>query len=474
MSLSSYHSQISKLQKEILDLDKKIFAETKKTIDKQSQINSVSKSITKTTSLSTLQSKQSQILRYNKESLSIQQKINDYEKQKRTKKESLNKRIDALKKEEAALQKRQQSSSRIQNSSLNFGRTLQLSSNLNDSEEPQIDFMRATNNQTETISNDNRVFITYRWESKEHDDKVFDFANYLRDNGFEADMDKKLAQQETSINFVKMMHKAMHDYPKIIIILSEGYKQRADSFEGGVGTEYELIINDINNSPNKYILASFQGRAKEITPAGFKGRDIVDLSVKEERTRLFEKLTGHERYIFAEVAKNKPKLPVKVARAFAVDEAADVIDRITIDPVIKATGEAVVLGGLYKFIDFKLKFVFTNITNGSIGGFNYIIKIPRELDLANYEDADPDGFVNYERSYKGTVFQKQRVTTEDFLIKVAHQNVRQIIGSLIKVDLYTEHGALEKEFQATELIKLKPGGEQHKDVVPLSLDLFIS
>ncbi|TCD03224.1 SEFIR domain-containing protein [Pedobacter psychroterrae] len=474
MSITTYHSQISKLEKELLDLDKKIIVEHKKMMDKQAKINSVNRSITKNTSVSMIKSKQDQMLRYKKETLTIQQKLNDYEKLKRTKKESLNKKIDALRKEETALQKRQQSLDRIQNGSLNFGRTLQLTPSLKEPEEPQINFMEETNNDTANSSETNRVFISYSWDSKDHEDKVFDFSNYLRDNGFEADIDKKLDQQQTAINFVKMMHIAMNNYPKVIVVLSEGYKERADGFKGGVGTEYELMINDINDNPNKYILASFSGRANEIIPAGFKGRDIVDLSDPEEMTRLFEKLMGHERYVFAEVAKTKPVLPVRLARAFLVAQDVEAPDPISIDPMIKATGDASLFAKQYKHIDFMLKFVFTNTTGSNISGFSYNIKIPRELDLDHYHEADPDGFVSYERSFEGKLFQKQKMSTEGFLIKVAHQNIRRIIESVIKVDVYTEHGPIEKEFLAKELIWIKPGGEQHLEAVPLSPDLFIS
>lgn len=474
MSLTTYYSQISKLEKELLDLDKKILVEHKKIMDRQAKINSVSRSITKNTAFSTIKSKQDQILRYKKEILNFQQKLNDYEKLKRTKKESLNKKMDALRKEEIALQKRQQSLDRIQNSSLNFGKTLQLTSSLNGTGEPQINFMEETNNDTANSTETNRVFISYSWDSKEHEDKVFDFSNYLRDNGFEADIDKKLGQQQTAINFVKMMHIAMHDYPKVIVILSEGYKERADSFKGGVGTEYELMINDINDNPNKYILASFSGRANEIIPSGFKGRDIVDLSDPEEITRLFEKLMGHERYVFAEVAKTKPVLPVRLARSFVVEEAVAAPDPIAVDPMIKATGDASFFAKQYKHIDFTLKFIFTNTTSSTLTGFSYNIKIPRELDLDHYHDADQDGFVNHERTFEGKIFKQQKVSTEGFLIKVAHQNIRKVIDSVIKVDVYTEHGPSQKEFPTVDLIRIKPGGEHHLEPVPLSPDLFIS
>ena len=39
-----------------------------------------------------------------------------------------------------------------------------------------------------------------------------------------------------------MMHKAMTDYEKVIIILSRTYKLKAEAFKGGVGNEYLLVM----------------------------------------------------------------------------------------------------------------------------------------------------------------------------------------------------------------------------------------
>ena len=34
------------------------------------------------------------------------------------------------------------------------------------------------------------VFVTYSWDNEEHNDKVIAFTNELRDQGFEAEMDR--------------------------------------------------------------------------------------------------------------------------------------------------------------------------------------------------------------------------------------------------------------------------------------------
>ena len=122
------------------------------------------------------------------------------------------------------------------------------------------------------------VFVSYSWDSEDHNQKVLAFTNHLRENGFEAQLDRMLSQEETAINFIKMMHKAMSEHPKVIVVLSKGYKEKAETFKGGVGEEYGILLNDISGNPNKYILVSFEERSDAIIPLGLKGRDIVDLS----------------------------------------------------------------------------------------------------------------------------------------------------------------------------------------------------
>src|SRR5258706_6765887 len=113
------------------------------------------------------------------------------------------------------------------------------------------------------------VFVTYSWDTEDHQLKVLAFFNHLRKNGYHTDIDRKVSQEETAADFIKMMHSAMTDYKKVIIVLSTGYKEKADSFKGGVGTEYGLIIKDISDHPNKYILVSFEGISNSILPLNF-------------------------------------------------------------------------------------------------------------------------------------------------------------------------------------------------------------
>lgn len=156
------------------------------------------------------------------------------------------------------------------------------------------------------------VFVSYCWESESYKEKVISFINFLREKGFAADMDIKFMQEESSVDFNRIMYKGIMKYDKVIVLLSENYKIKAEAFDGGVGKEYRFILNDIEKQPTKYILASFFELTKEIiekiTPIEFSGREIVDLPKDESDNfeNLFGKLTESQKYVFSEVASETP------------------------------------------------------------------------------------------------------------------------------------------------------------------------
>lgn len=108
MNSSYYQSQVTKLEKEIADLQKKIADESKKEFDKQKQIDTINRSITKNTSISTLQSKQRQISNYQKNILDIKKKVSDLQKKVATKSTDLQKKKQELSKAEGHERKEQQ------------------------------------------------------------------------------------------------------------------------------------------------------------------------------------------------------------------------------------------------------------------------------------------------------------------------------------------------------------------------------
>lgn len=171
-----------------------------------------------------------------------------------------------------------------------------------------------------------KIFVSYSWDSEEHKANVRAFTNELRNQGLHAEMDDSLKQNETAIDFYKMMHKWITDSDKVIIVLSSGYKRKANSFVSGVGNEYSKIIKEINNYPKKYILVSFEGISDDITPLELQGREIIDLS-PAQRNRFFKtllrKLFDIHEFKFDEVSEKELNLPIHSIPRFLDDKVVD-------------------------------------------------------------------------------------------------------------------------------------------------------
>lgn len=133
------------------------------------------------------------------------------------------------------------------------------------------------------------VFVTYAWENDLFNSQIISFVNFLRERGFDASMDRKKSQEESSLNLNKMIVEGIQNSDKVIVVLTEKYREKADKFEDGVGMEYQLILEDIKKNKNKYILVSFGNAVIEsITPTGLKGRIVLDLKKDQDENEFNE------------------------------------------------------------------------------------------------------------------------------------------------------------------------------------------
>ncbi|RFN58406.1 AbiTii domain-containing protein [Marixanthomonas ophiurae] len=158
------------------------------------------------------------------------------------------------------------------------------------------------------------VFVTYAWEDNEHNDKVISFVNFLRESGYNATMDRKESQEDTATDFNQMMITGISNSDKVIVVLSEKYKEKADNFIGGVGTEFRIIFEQLKTYTNKFVFVSFGKNPNEvIVPTAIGGRDILNLKKDQDETKfnqLFAKLNSENTIVFSEV--NETRVEVKV------------------------------------------------------------------------------------------------------------------------------------------------------------------
>ncbi|SPY35874.1 SEFIR domain [Porphyromonas cangingivalis] len=164
------------------------------------------------------------------------------------------------------------------------------------------------------------VFVTYAWENEEHNDKVISFVNFLREKGYNASMDRKESQEETATNFNKMMIQNIQNSEKVIIVLSPKYKEKADTFTGGVGFEFGMVLEELKIHINKYIFVSFgTEKFEDITPLGIAGREILDLKKDQDQNEfneLFAKLDNKSTIVFSDVNEEKVEVKIKEIKPF--------------------------------------------------------------------------------------------------------------------------------------------------------------
>ncbi|MBT9779627.1 TIR domain-containing protein [Clostridium sp. MCC353] len=149
------------------------------------------------------------------------------------------------------------------------------------------------------------IFVSYSWVNEKPDETVLQLVAKLRKNGYEAECDVMKIQEHASINFVEMMARNLQEAEKVIVVLSETYKRKADSFSGGVGEEYRYIIGNISKETNKYILVSFDRNLENVQPKFLSRNQVIFLDDDDGFNQLLFKLNNIGEYSFPEVNPNK-------------------------------------------------------------------------------------------------------------------------------------------------------------------------
>ena len=123
------------------------------------------------------------------------------------------------------------------------------------------------------------VFISYSWDSPEHEDWVINLATKLRENGVDAILDKwdlgllgKLLPHfmETSISKSQ----------RVICVMTPNYKKKTENLTGGVGYEYSIITAEIfadSINTSKFIPLFRRGTDADAIPTALRGRKYVDM-----------------------------------------------------------------------------------------------------------------------------------------------------------------------------------------------------
>lgn len=154
-----------------------------------------------------------------------------------------------------------------------------------------------------------KLFISYSWDSEEHKNWVRQFTNDLIKNGIPTILDQY--ELKLGHNMKNFMPESISKADKILIILTENYKLKAENLTGGVGFEYSILREDLfSNIKNndKIIPIIRQGNVKETMPVflnQFLGMDMTSQEMYEEQLNLLV------RELYNEPINKKPLLGVK-------------------------------------------------------------------------------------------------------------------------------------------------------------------
>lgn len=142
--------------------------------------------------------------------------------------------------------------------------------------------LAASINETHAKKDDTRipkVFISYSYDSMEHEDWVLSLATKLCDNGVDVILDKwDLGALGKPLP--DFMEKSITQSQRVICIMTPNYKKKTENLAGGVGYEYSIITSEIFSdgaNTSKFIPLLRNGTDTNAIPTALKGRKYVDM-----------------------------------------------------------------------------------------------------------------------------------------------------------------------------------------------------
>ena len=188
-----------------------------------------------------------------------------------------------------------------------------------------------------------KVFISYAWNGKEYQDKVMSFANSLIECGIEVILDKYDLKEGQ--NIYAFMEKSVSDtsVTNVLLLIDPTYEQKANSRQGGVGTETQIISPEVYEKveQTKFLPIIFgrdsTGRIPK--PNYLKSTLYFDLSSLDmydgEFRRLVKRLYGFDDYRKPQLGKKplwleeeiEPKEFIRITKYEEIKSIGDNLDR---------------------------------------------------------------------------------------------------------------------------------------------------
>ena len=143
-----------------------------------------------------------------------------------------------------------------------------------------------------------KVFVSYSWDSKEHQEWVIALTNTLRSTyGIDAKCDMLLDKP----NLFSMMVQEARINDKIIIVDTKKYTEKANTEQGGVGYETQLFYNFFQKQPQKLIVIKRDMCDLPFYLGGWNYIDFTKGATEENLDALVLKINGEAPYKIAPI-----------------------------------------------------------------------------------------------------------------------------------------------------------------------------
>ncbi|UPK70427.1 toll/interleukin-1 receptor domain-containing protein [Chitinophaga filiformis] len=123
------------------------------------------------------------------------------------------------------------------------------------------------------------VFISYSWDTPEHENWVIRLATRLRENGVDAILDKWDLGLLGNL-LPHFMETSISKSDRVICVMTPNYKKKTENLAGGVGYEYSIITAEIfadSINTSKFIPLIRRGTDIDAIPVALRGRKYVDM-----------------------------------------------------------------------------------------------------------------------------------------------------------------------------------------------------
>lgn len=154
-----------------------------------------------------------------------------------------------------------------------------------------------------------KVFISYSWTSQEYQAQIVEIAERLVSHGVKVILDEwDLSVGHDKFEFMERMV-TDPDVAHVLLMCDKRYTEKADSRDGGVGTETQIVSKEVYDRTNqeKFIPIVMQrdDQGKEYVPAYLSSRIFIDFSNTHKFAEEYEKLL---RIIFKIPKRSRPAI----------------------------------------------------------------------------------------------------------------------------------------------------------------------